>query len=96
MIIPDKVVLQGLIARHFKRPERSWLSRFTGYDPTIERYDPTVEEVRPVDDGGFFRRHSIFWVWVRGSFLEASWLPSLIGCGLRLRPPHPTTSPKKT
>jgi hypothetical protein len=80
--IPDKVVLQGLIATRFKRPERSWLSRFTGYDPTIERYDPTVEEVRPVDDGGFFRRHSIFWVWVRGWFLEASWLPSLSSSGM--------------
>lgn len=82
MTIPDKVVLQGLIARRFKRPERSWLSRFTGYDPTVERYDPTVEEVRPVDDGGFFGRHSIFWVWVRGWFLEASRLPDLSSCGM--------------
>ena len=82
MTIPDKVVLQGLIAGRFKRPERSWLSRFTGYDSTIERYDPTVEEVRPVDDGGFFRRHSIFWVWVRGWFLEASMLPDLSSSGM--------------
>jgi len=82
LTIPDKVVLQGLIARRFKRPERSWLSRFTGYDPTIEQYDPTVEEVRPVDDGGFFRRHTIFRVWVRGWFLEASMLPSLSSSGM--------------
>jgi hypothetical protein len=80
--IPDTAVLQGLIARHFKRPEPSWLSRFTGNDSTIERYDPTIEEVRRVEDGGFFRRHSIFWVRVRGSFLEASWLPSLSSSGI--------------
>ncbi len=82
LIIPDRLVLEGLVAERFRRPKPSWLSGLTGYDPTSDEYDPTIERIEPVDHGGFFRKHAICRLFVTGHFLEAALLPSLSSSGM--------------
>jgi hypothetical protein len=73
--MPDRDVLEPLIAEQFQRPKPRWLPRLTNYDPT-------VCAVRPVDDQGFFQKHALLKVGVEGSFLEWHPLPSATSYGL--------------
>ena len=73
--VPDRDVLQQLIAEQFTRPKPRWLPRLTNYDPT-------VCDVRPVEDEGFFQKHALLEVQVEGSFLEWHPLPSATSGGL--------------
>jgi hypothetical protein len=73
--MPDRELLQRLIAEQFTRPMPRWLPRLTNYDPT-------VCDVRPVEDEGFFQKHALLEVQVEGSFLEWHPLPSATSGGL--------------
>jgi hypothetical protein len=74
-LIPDRDLLQKLIAEQFKRPKRRLL-------PNLTNYDATVLDVERVDDAGFFQTHVVLRVRVEGSFLEWHPLPSLSSIGL--------------
>ena len=80
---PDPATVQGFLEAHYRRPRPPGSLRWLGWPGT---WDPTLggvaQPIERVDTGGFFRRHVIFRVHVRGRSLPCTAGPGLGSFGL--------------
>jgi len=63
--------LERFLKERFGKPEQGLLSRWLSGPQTFE-----VRRIELFQDGGFFRRSCVFWVYAKGLLLEGSVLPA--------------------
>jgi len=80
---PDAGALHDFMKARFKKPRPSWFMRLLG-EPTEWNYTIgiLIEPIQRVEDGGFFRNHGIFRVYVEDSFLARPLAPGRGSFGL--------------
>lgn len=80
---PDVRALQDFMRARFRKPRPSRVLRLLGEPPEWDySLGALAEMIERVEDGGFFRKHGVFRVYVRDWFLEHPVLPGRGSFGL--------------